>query len=148
MPAYWPDRMEAGSLNTAGIAGLGAALDFVMEQGISHLYQHGMALTAQLERGLRQLPGVELQLRAGEERPRVPLLSFTVDGLAAGQVAGLLDRRGVCVRSGYHCAPSAHRTLGTFEEGTVRLSPGRANTEQDILQTIAAIADIAYGRLR
>ena len=148
MPGYWPDRMEAGSLNTAGIAGLGAAIDFVMEQGIGNLYRHAMALTDRLERELRGLPGVELQLRAGEERPRVPLLSFTIHGLPAGQAAELLDRRGVCVRAGYHCAPSAHRSLGTFEEGTVRLSPGRANTEREIEQAAEAIADIACGRLR
>ncbi|MBR3392421.1 MAG: aminotransferase class V-fold PLP-dependent enzyme [Firmicutes bacterium] len=148
MPAYWPARMEAGSLNTAGIAGLGAGLDFLAEQGIPRLYRRAMALTGALERGLRQLPGLTLQKQENESRPRAPLLSFTLEGLAAGRVAELLDRRGVCVRSGYHCAPEAHRTLGTFEEGTVRLSPSWANGEQELEQACSAIADVAYGRMR
>lgn len=148
MPAYWPARMEAGSLNTAGIAGLGAGLDFLAEQGIPRLYRRAMALTGELERELRQLPGLTLQKQEGESRPRAPLLSFTLEGLAAGRVAELLDRRGVCVRSGYHCAPEAHRTLGTFEEGTVRLSPFWANGEQELEQACSAIADVAYGRMR
>ena len=148
MPAYWPARMEAGSLNTAGIAGLGAGLDFLAEQGIPRLYRRAMALTGALERGLRQLPGLTLQKQEGESRPRAPLLSFTLEGLAAGRVAELLDRRGVCVRSGYHCVPEAHRTLGTFEEGTVRLSPCWANGEQELEQACSAIADVAYGRMR
>ncbi len=148
MPAYWPARMEAGSLNTAGIAGLGAGLDFLAEQGIPRLYRRAMALTGELERALRQLPGLTLQKQENESRPRAPLLSFTLEGLAAGRVAELLDRRGVCVRSGYHCAPEAHRTLGTFEEGTVRLSPSWANSEQELEQACSAIADVAYGRMR
>lgn len=148
MPAYWPARMEAGSLNTAGIAGLGAGLDFLAEQGIPRLYRRAMALTGELERALRQLPGLTLQKQENESRPRAPLLSFTLEGLAAGRVAELLDRRGVCVRSGYHCAPEAHRTLGTFEEGTVRLSPCWANREQELEQACSAIADVAYGRMR
>ena len=146
MPGYWPARMEAGSLNTAGIAGLGAGLDFLAEQGRERLYRRAMELTGELERELRRLPGITLQKRSGESRPRVPLLSFTVEGLTAGRVAELLDRRGVCVRSGYHCAPEAHRTLGTFEEGTVRLSPGWANTERELEQACRAIADAARGK--
>ncbi|MBQ6606859.1 MAG: aminotransferase class V-fold PLP-dependent enzyme [Firmicutes bacterium] len=148
MPAYWPARMEAGSLNTAGIAGLGAGLDFLEEQGIPRLCRRALELTDALERKLRQLPGVTLQKREEEQRPRAPLLSFTVEELPAGRVAELLDERGVCVRSGYHCAPEAHRTLGTFEEGTVRLSPGWATTEQEVEQACAAIAEVACGRMR
>ena len=148
MPAYWPARMEAGSLNTAGIAGLGAGLDFLEEQGIPRLCRRALELTDALERELRQLPGVTLQKREEEQRPRAPLLSFTVEELPAGRVAELLDERGVCVRSGYHCAPEAHRTLGTFEEGTVRLSPGWATTEQEVEQACAAIAEVACGRMR
>ena len=148
MPAYWPARMEAGSLNTAGIAGLGAGLDFLAEQGIPRLCRRALELTDALERELRQLPGVTLQKRKEEHRPRAPLLSFTVEELPAGRVAELLDERGVCVRSGYHCAPEAHRTLGTFEEGTVRLSPGWATTEQEVEQACAAIAEVACGRMR
>ena len=148
MPAYWPARMEAGSLNTAGIAGLGAGLDFLAEQGADRLCRRALELSDALEQELRQLPGLTLQKREHESRPRTPLLSFTLDGMPAGRVAELLDRQGVCARAGYHCAPEAHRTLGTFEEGTVRLSPGWANTEQELEQACRAIADIAYGRVR
>lgn len=148
MPEDWPGRMEAGSLNTAGIAGLGAGLDFVAEKGPEELLRRAMFLTDCLERELRALPGVRLYCRAGETRPRAPLLSLTLDDLPANRVAELLDRREVCVRSGYHCAPEAHRTLGTFDEGTVRFSPGWANSEREIEQAAAALADIARGRLR
>ena len=76
MPVYWPTRMEAGSLNTAGIAGLGAGLDFLAEQGIPRLCRRALELTDALERELRQLPGVTLQKREEEHRPRAPLLSL------------------------------------------------------------------------
>lgn len=147
MPETWPGRMEAGSLNTAGIAGLGAGLDFLSQQGIERLYRRTMDLTDYLEQELRPLPGIVLQKQAQESRPRVPLLSFTLGDMPAGQVAELLDRQGVCVRSGYHCAPEAHRTLGTFQEGTVRLSPGWATTQQELEQAVTALRRIAQGRL-
>ncbi|MBR5429416.1 MAG: aminotransferase class V-fold PLP-dependent enzyme [Firmicutes bacterium] len=142
MPERWPERMEAGSLNTAGIAGLGAGLAYLAEAGREELCRRLLALTRRLERQLRPLPGVELQCAPDESRPRSPLLSLTLDNVTAGRVAELLDGRGVCVRAGYHCAPEAHRTLGTFDEGTVRFSPGWATTEEEIDAAAAAVAAI------
>ena len=134
-PSTYPERMEAGSLNTAGIAGWNAALDFVEGLGVGTLYEHPMAFIRDLEAKLRTLPRVHLQQREGETRPRAPLLSFTVDGLTANEVADRLDHFHICVRAGYHCAPSAHRTLGSFEEGSVRISPGWFNTQPEIERT-------------
>lgn len=148
MPETWPERMEAGSLNTAGIAGLGAGLKFVAEQGIERLYSRAMALTRLLEGELRPIPHITLHCLAGEKRGRAPLLSLNVGDLPANQVAELLDKRGVCARSGYHCAPLAHQTLGTFAEGSVRLSPGWATKEREIEEAVRALGDIASGRLR
>ena len=146
MPESWPERMEAGSLNVAGLAGLGAGLDFVAAAGRENLLRRELALCRRLERELRQITGVTLQHRPDEDRPRTPLLSLTVDGLTATRAAELLDRRGICVRSGYHCAPEAHRSLGTFDEGSLRFSPGWATTEQEIDAAAAAVAEIAAGR--
>lgn len=71
-----------------------------------------------------------------------PLLSFTVDGLTATEVAELLDQAGICVRAGYHCAPAAHRTLESFDEGSVRISPGWFNSELEMAQTAEVLAKI------
>ena len=143
MPDYWPARLEAGSLNIAGIAGLAAGLDFIQSQGRRSLYQQAMALTQQLESSLRPVRGLHLQVREGETRPRAPLLSFTLDRLTANQAAAWLDQKDICLRAGYHCAPDAHQTLGSLDEGSLRLSPGWATTPREIQLAAQAIAELS-----
>lgn len=138
-PSHYPDHLEAGSLNTAGIAAWSAALDFVGEIGIDALYSHAMRLTDQLAALLRGHPRLRLQLRPDEDRPRAPLLSVATPQADPAEIAARLDGAGVCVRSGYHCAPLAHRTLGSFGEGTLRFSPGWFNTGAEIEQAAAAL---------
>lgn len=141
-PNHYPDHLEAGSLNTIGIAGWGAGLSFVERTGISNLYRHGMELLRPLVERLRRQPRIKLYLPE-TERPRVPVLSFNVQDMTAAEAATYLSEEGFCLRSGYHCAPLAHRSLHSFGEGSVRLSPGWFNTPEQFEALTLAIEELA-----
>lgn len=138
-PSEYPAHLEAGSLNTAGIAAWGAALDFVQEIGVERLYAHSMALLERLIAALSRNKRLRLHLPP-ESRERAPLLSLIVRGMEATEAAACLDAEGICVRAGYHCAPLAHRALGSFDAGSLRFSPGWFNTEADIDAAAAALS--------
>ncbi len=144
-PAFLPDRFEAGTLNGVGLAGLHAGVEFVMEQGLERIRSHALELVEHLLEGLRTMPHVTLYGTA-DAAGRVGIASFNVEGLESSEVASLLDERyGICVRSGLHCAPLAHRALGTLERGTVRASISYLSTAGDIdylLDCIATLKDI------
>jgi cysteine desulfurase family protein len=146
-PSGWPERHEAGTVNTVGLAGLLAALDFLDERGTDALRAHELHLASRLRHGLAALPGVRLLGAAPEAAETdAPVLAFVIDGLDGGDIAVLLDRDyEIAARPGLHCAPDAHRTLGSLASGAVRLSPGPFNTDEDIDQTLAAVAAIARG---
>lgn len=143
-PPEYPSHLEAGSLNTAGIAAWGAALDFVNEIGVGRLYDHSMRLTERLIEGLSRNKRFTLHLPP-EQRPRVPLLSVSVRNMEAADAAAALDMAGICVRAGYHCAPLAHRALGSYDAGSVRFSPGWFNTEEHIDAAIEAMHSLRIG---
>ena len=140
-PDYMPDRFESGTLNLPGIFGLGAALDYVLKTGVDTFRQQEIALTARLLDGLSGLP-----LRIpGPQDPsrRVGVVSIDFTGRDNALMADRLEREfGILTRVGLHCAPNAHRVIGTFPQGTVRLSPGHQTTEQDIDLAIEAIRAI------
>jgi cysteine desulfurase / selenocysteine lyase len=129
-PGYCPDRYESGTPNLPGIAGLSAGIEFILEQGMDSIRKHELHLGSMLESGLAEMPGIKVF------RPEVRgtgAVSFTVDGLNPNDAGSLLDEGfEIAVRTGLHCAPLAHQTLGTFPEGTVRVSPGYATTVDDI----------------
>jgi cysteine desulfurase family protein len=132
MPEHLPDRLEAGTANGAGIAGLGAACAWLAERTVAEIAAHEQRLAARLASGLAGIRGVRLHGWPAD-RPHTGILSFTVDGADTGEVATWLDReRGICVRAGLHCAPAAHRRLGTFPSGSLRAGVGPFNTESDI----------------
>jgi cysteine desulfurase family protein len=137
-PAFRPDRYEAGTLNLHGIAGTLGALDGLGERGL--LGERQRRLTRILVDGLDKIPGVKVH----SPRDGTALcVSFTVDRLRPEEVAVRLERDyGVLCRPGLHCAPSAHRHLGTFPHGTVRLSPGWGNTEKEIETALAGVEAI------
>ena len=98
--------------------------------------------------GLLSIPRVRLRGRALED-PGLGLVSFTVEGLDSGELAAWLDRdRGIMVRAGLHCAPAAHRRLGSFPDGTVRAGIGPFNTERDIDRLVEAVGDAARTGIR
>ena len=131
MPPDLPDRLEAGTPNLPGIAGLVEGLRFVARMGTENIADHEIRLTRRAARGLAALPGVEV-FTDGKGQSQTGVLSFRVRGMDSEQIGEELARRQIAVRSGLHCAPLAHRTAGTLETGTVRLSPSVFNTPRHI----------------
>lgn len=130
MPTDTPERFEAGTLPTPAIAGLYKGICEVKRIGAENIGAHERRLIAQLRK--RLLPNPSLTLYAPHHAGAV--LLFNVNGIPADQVGMLLDRRGICVRAGYHCSALGHRTLGTPQGGAVRVSVGYSNTSAQIDQ--------------
>jgi cysteine desulfurase / selenocysteine lyase len=141
-PDILPDRFEPGTPNLPGLAGLQAALQFLASTGLPAIQAREAALCDELLRGLLALPGMVVH-GPGPGEPRVPVVSLTLPGRDLGEVALELDRRGICTRVGLHCAPAAHRSLGTLAGGgTLRLSPGFFTTPQEIRDTLEVLEAI------
>ena len=142
-PDELPERLESGTLNVTGLAGLLAALDFVRDTGIEALRAHEQVLVARLHEGLQQLPGSKVYGPAGGSR-QGGVLSFTLAGFDPATVGYRLDTEfDIGVRVGLHCAPEAHRTIGSFPEGTIRVSPGWFNNSGEIDHLLEALRTIA-----
>lgn len=147
-PEALPERFESGTMNTPAIAGLKAGIEFIRATGIDVIRKHESALVAQLREGLGEIPGVLLFGPPSPEAHGGPV-SFTVAGYDAAQIAFLLDRdHEISVRAGLHCAPLAHRTIGTYPAGTVRVSPGYFNTTGDIESLLQALRTIVSSSRR
>jgi len=141
MPEHLPDRLEAGTANTAGAAGLGAACTWIRERTVEAIHERGQQLLERLVEGFREVPGVFFH-GWDADSPRVSILSFTMHGKDNGELAAWLDsKHGIMVRAGLHCAPSAHQRLETFPNGTIRVGIGPFNTESDIDALAEAVAD-------
>ena len=139
-PEEYPTRLEVGTPNMVGIAGLNAALDGLDPAAA---WAHERRLVARLCDQIGVVPGVHV---VGDWRPEdcVGVLSLVFDDVAPEDAAAVLDQSsGICVRAGLQCAPYIHRALGTFPDGTVRLSPGPTTTDEEIDRAAAAIAEIA-----
>jgi len=144
-PDFCPDCYESGTPNLLGIAGLAAGIDFIDEKGMTSMLQHELSLASRLERGLMVLPGIKVYQPGVRGTSTV---SFTSEGLNPADLGYLLDQGfDIAVRTGLHCAPLAHRTLGTFPEGTVRVSPGVFTTLEEIDQFLHAIETLISRRL-
>ena len=144
-PVYMPDKFESGTPNLPGIYGLQAAVEYIQNTGVDAIREHETGLTARLLERLRDVPRIRLVGPRGlENRVGVVSVDF-LEGDNAEAAYRLEERYGVLTRCGLHCAPSAHRTLGTFPRGTVRLSPGWFTTEEEIDAAAAAVAEIACG---
>jgi cysteine desulfurase family protein len=143
-PDQMPYRLEAGTPNTSGIAGLGAALDYLSSTGIDKIREHELSLTDRLLAGLSALSSVKIYGTKDLER-RVGTVAFSVEGFSSDEVAAILDESfDIAVRGGLHCAPLAHQALGTSNSGLVRASIGPFNSKEDIESLIAAIREITF----
>jgi len=145
-PDFLPDRFESGTPNGVGIAGLLAGVQFVLKKKVETIRDHELGLLKKLIEGLKSIPQVKLY---GPEKldDRIATLSFNLLKVSPSEVALRLEKGfGVLCRPGLHCAPSAHRTIGTFPEGTVRLSLSVFNTEEEIQTTLTALASISRER--
>ena len=141
MPDYLPDRLEAGTHNVPGIAGLEAGLRYVRGMTPERILRHERRLIRRAADGLRLMGGVTAYA-AEDMAKQVGVLSFTVDGRESEDVAQALSERGVAVRAGYHCAPTAHKSAGTSERGTVRVSVSAFSSEAEIDAFLRAMRSI------
>lgn len=143
VPALMPDRVEAGTLNLPGIVGLHAALDWLEKTGTDAVRAHELALTEQFLRGVKAIPGLRLAGRS-DTLGRAAVVSVVPENTDPSFLADALSREyGVMVRVGLHCAPHAHRVLGTYPTGTVRFSFGPRNTPQQVDAALAALEDLS-----
>ena len=140
----YPYRLEAGTINLLGIAGLNAGVKWITEQGIENIHAQEMRLWDKLRKGLREIEGVTVYCATSVENQN-PVLSFNVKGFDAGDVGTMLDvDYDIACRTGLQCAPKVHVGIGTIDiHGTVRLSIGAFNTAADINATIQAVKEIA-----
>ncbi|MBU0639403.1 MAG: aminotransferase class V-fold PLP-dependent enzyme [Planctomycetes bacterium] len=145
-PDFLPDVYESGTANIVGLAGLAAGVRYVLERGVDEIRAHEAGLTRRLIDGLRSIPTVRVSGTQDAER-QTAVVSFTAAGHSPARLAqGLDERFGVMCRPGLHCAPRAHRTLGTLPDGTVRFAPGLSITEAQIDQAVAAVATLVEGK--
>ena len=140
----YPYRLEAGTLNLIGVAGLYAGVKWITKEGIMNIHNREMALWKKLRDGLKEIEGVTIYCATSTENQN-PVLSFNVKGWDSSDVGTMLDvDYDIACRIGLHCAPKVHVGLGTIDiHGTVRFSVGAFTTEQDIDTAIDAIKDIA-----
>lgn len=145
-PNYLPDRFEAGTLNVGGIAGLGAAVEYILGEGVERIRAKERSLTEYLLQRLGAVDGVRIYGPVDPEM-QVGVISFNVADFPPEEVAYVLDDvYGIMVRAGLHCAPCAHRTVGTVDTGTVRVGLGCFNTEEHVDALVSAVGEIARER--
>lgn len=141
-PDFMPDRFESGTPNTIGIAGLGASVKYITEIGIENIRKKEMSLTGVFLDGISKIDGIKVY-GVSDIKKRIAIISFNIDGMPPSDVSYMLDREfGIMSRPGLHCAPSAHRTIGSFPAGTVRFGFGLFNTEEEIIIAIEALNKI------
>ncbi len=143
LPPYMPDRFESGTPNLPGIYGWSAAMDYV-NQTMAERRKQEQSLTELFLVGLQAIPGVQL-IGTPDLSRRVGVIAVDFLHRDNAEAADDLDRKyGILTRCGLHCAPSAHKTLGTFPRGVVRFSLGHRNTKEDVLLALNAIEAVAY----
>ncbi|MBE7009955.1 MAG: aminotransferase class V-fold PLP-dependent enzyme [Ruminococcaceae bacterium] len=144
-PEEMPDRLESGTLNVAAIAGLGAGVDFVMREGVSAIAEHELMLTNYFEEKIRNIERITLLGSA----PKVGVTALNLDSYDCIDVANLLNQNyGIAVRSGLHCAVSAHESLGTNKTGCIRFSFGYFTTKKEVDKAIFALYQISKNMYR
>ena len=143
-PLEWPTRLEAGTLNGHGIAGLSAGLDFIEAQGgVEAIAAHERALADRFLSGVREISGIKLY-GAFDQPTRSAIVSLNVGDIDSAEISdALMQGWGIATRPGAHCAPLMHRALGTERQGVVRFSFGYFNTTEEVDTAIDALCDLA-----
>jgi cysteine desulfurase family protein len=142
-PKVRPDRYEAGTQNTVGIAGLNEGIKFVLEQTVEKIHEKEWRLTQELMQGLLEIDGLTI---LGPElgQPKTGIVSFNLKGVDSSEVAFILDQSfQIAVRAGYHCTPLAHQAAGTIDTGAVRASLGYFTKEEEVSALIEAVKEIS-----
>jgi len=141
-PRELPYFLEGGTPNVLGIAGLAAGIKYVLERGLDNIHGHEVALCQRLRQKLEEISSLEVFGHHDSNR-RVGTLSFRSEALPATEIGGILDQAfQIAIRPGLHCAPYIHRAIGTFPDGTVRVSPGPFSTVADVDRLAGALAEI------
>ncbi len=141
MPPAYPDHLEAGTPNAPGIAGLLAGIEWIKSRGVAAQHQHSIALKRRLRAGFCGIPGVRVISPASDDG--VAIVTIVSDHIDVPTLAARLDKEhGVLTRPGLHCAPEAHRVLGTEQTGAVRFSLGWSTTEAEVDRAIEAVAQV------
>lgn len=141
-PMDYPTRLEAGTLNGHGIAGLAAAVAFLNRTGVATIHRRELGLMTRFYEGVRDLPGVTVYGNFSGDR--APIVALNLEGMDSGEAADLLDQDyGIAVRAGAHCAPRMHAALGTTDQGAVRFSFGWYNTEAEVDAAVEAVRALA-----
>jgi cysteine desulfurase family protein len=142
-PDFMPDKYECGTPNGIGLAGLGAGVDFILAKGMSDIKAKEKTLTQLFLDGLKSIQGVTIY-GPGNAARQISIVSFNIDGVMPSEASLALDEQfSIMSRPGLHCAPSAHRTIGTFPGGTVRFSFGCFNTEDEINRALEAVHQLS-----
>lgn len=141
-PNELPEGFESGTVNVPGIAGISAGIDFINGKGVEKIYHHEMNMMNQIYEKLRSVKGIQFYASPPKMGLTVPVMSVNIRHKTSSEVAEYLNNHNIAVRSGLHCAPMAHKRLGTIENGTVRISPSIFNTSADINGLIAALSRV------
>ena len=141
-PTQMPTCLEAGTLNSHGIAGLSAALDFIAEVGVDAIHDRETALMRRFYEGVKEVPGITVY--GDFSRRRMAIVTLNIGDYESGAVSDALSEEyGIATRPGAHCAPRMHQALGTVQQGAVRFSFSWFNTEQEIDAAIQAVRELA-----
>ncbi len=138
-PDFLPDRFEAGTMNGPGLAGLVAAIEYLNSIGLDEVHKRKLAISDKLAAGIEDIAGATVY-RPDSGKPWTAVVSFTLADTTTPDIADYLAREhNICCRHGFQCAAVAHRTIGTFPGGTVRLSPGLFTTETEVEEALEAV---------
>jgi cysteine desulfurase family protein len=144
-PEYMPDALESGTVNTSGIIGLGAGIDFVNSIGIDEIYKHEFGLCERFLRGISQTHDV-IVYKNVEYGKYLPIVLFNIERMKSSETAEALSDRGFALRGGLHCSGLAHKSIGTAPNGAVRFSPSVFNNDAEVDDLLTAISEIINSR--
>lgn len=142
-PAEMPEHLESGTPNLSGIAGLRAGIGFVKGRGLERIFRHELSLVQTVYDRFARIPNIQLYTERPDWKYFVPVLSFNIKGVNSEEVGQKLNTMGFAVRAGLHCAPAAHRFLGTLEQGTVRVCPSVFTRPDEMNRFVMAVQKLA-----